>query len=136
MKFLFSLLLLNIFFGGNNLEVKDAWIRPANKGMNTAIYFKIINNSDKADTLSKVVFNDAGMTMIHETYKNGDMAGMRMAKDIVVAPHSTIEFKPGGLHVMLMNLKSDLKTNEEKDFEVYFKSGEKIKVTGVVKDKF
>jgi periplasmic copper chaperone A len=132
--FFFFLILLSS--QGDKIQVKDAWIRPADTGMNSALYFKIVNESDKADTLYKVTFEDAGMVMMHESYKNGDMMGMKMVKDIVVKPHSTFELKPGGFHVMLMMLKKDLKKDDEKSFELYFKSGKKLKEKAVVKDKF
>jgi periplasmic copper chaperone A len=121
---------------GDSIQVKDAWIRPADTGMNSALYFKMVNESDKADTLYKVTLEDAGMVMIHESYKKGDMMAMRMVNDIVIKPHSTFELKPGGFHIMLMMLKKDLKKDDEKEFELYFKSGKKIKEKAVIKDKF
>ncbi len=136
MNILFYFFLFLLSTPGDSIQVKDAWIRPADAGMNSALYFKIVNESDKADTLYKVTFDDAGMAMLHESYKNGDMMGMKMVNEIVAKPHSTFEFKPGGFHVMLMMLKKDLKKDDEKNFELYFKSGKKIKEKAIVKDKF
>ncbi len=136
MNILFFSFLFLLSNPGDNIQVKDAWIRPADTGMNSALYLKIVNESDKADTLYKVTLEDAGMVMIHESYKKGDMMAMRMVDDIVVKPHSTFELKPGGFHIMLMMLKKDLKKDDEKEFELYFKSGKKIKELAVVKDKF
>jgi copper(I)-binding protein len=133
---LFFFLLFLIATKGDNIQVKDAWIRPADVGMNSALYFKIVNKSDKADTLYKVTFEDAGMVMMHESYKKGDMTGMKMVNEIVVMPHSTFELKPGRFHIMLMMLKKDLKADDKKEFELYFKSGKKIKEDATVKDKF
>ena len=136
MNILFFSLLLLFTIPGDSIIVKDSWIRPADAGMNSALYFKIVNESDKADTLYKVAFNDAGMVMMHESYKNGDMMGMKMVNNIIVPAHSTFELKPGGFHIMLMMLKKDLKKDDEKEFELYFKSGEKIVEKAVVRDKF
>ncbi len=136
MNILFFFLFFLFSTQGDNVQVKDAWIRPADTGMNSALYFKIVNESDKADTLYKVTFEDAGMVMMHESYKKGDMMGMRMVNDIVIKPHSTFELKPGSFHIMLMMLKKDLKKDDEKEFELYFKSGKKIKEKAVVIDKF
>jgi hypothetical protein len=133
---LFFFFLFLISAPKENIQVEDAWIRPADAGMNSALYFKIVNESDKVDTLYKVTFQDAGMVMMHESYKKGDLMAMRMVNDVVVKPHSTFEFKPGGFHIMLMMLKKDLKKGEEKDFELFFKSGKKIKGKAIIKDKF
>ena len=136
MNILFFFFLFLFATQGDNIRVKDAWIRPADVGMNSALYFKIINESNKADTLYKVTFEDAGMVMMHESYKKGDMMGMKMVNEIVVMPHSTFELKPGGFHIMLMMLKKDLKADDKKEFELYFKSEKKIKENAIVKDKF
>ena len=136
MNILFFYFLFLLSAPGDSIQVKDAWIRPADTGMNSALYFKMVNESDKADTLYKVTLEDAGMVMIHESYKKGDMMAMRMVNDIVIKPHSTFELKPGGFHIMLMMLKKDLKKDDEKEFELYFKSGKKIKEKAVIKDKF
>ena len=136
MNILFFYFLFLLSTPGDSIQVKDAWIRPADTGMNSALYFKMVNESDKADTLYKVTLEDAGMVMIHESYKKGDMMAMRMVNDIVIKPHSTFELKPGGFHIMLMMLKKDLKKDDEKEFELYFKSGKKIKEKAVIKDKF
>jgi copper(I)-binding protein len=133
MKILFGLFFTLLFLSaGNKIEVKNAWLRPADAGMNSALYLKIINNSNKADTLYKVVFKDASMAMMHETYKKGDLTGMKMVKEIAINPNSTFQFKPGYYHIMLIKLKKDLKPKEKENFELYFKSGEKIKGIAVV----
>jgi periplasmic copper chaperone A len=133
MKILFALFCTIFFFSGpNKIEVKNAWLRPADTGMNSALYLKIVNNSAKADTLYKVGFSDASMAMMHETYKKGDLTGMKMVKEIAVNPNSTFQFKPGYYHIMLIKLKKDLKPKEKENFELYFKSGRKIKGTAIV----
>ena len=136
MNILFFFFLFLFSTPKDNIQVKDAWLRPADTGMNSALYFKIVNKSDKADTLYKVTFEDAGMVMMHESYKKGDLMAMRTVNNIIVLPHSTFELKPGGFHIMLMMLKKDLKKDDEKEFELYFKSGKKIKEKAVVKDRF
>jgi periplasmic copper chaperone A len=133
MKILFAFCFIVLLFAGNNIEVKDAWLRSADKGMNSALYLKIVNNSDKTDTLYKVTFKDASMAMMHETYKKGNLTGMKMVKEISIKPYSTFEFKPGDFHIMLIELKKNLKPNSKESFELYFTSGKKIEGTALVK---
>ena len=80
--------LLNFSYSGK-LEVKDGWVRPAGKGMNTAFYFKVENNTDKADTLLSVKSGVAKMVQMHETFKKDGMMGMREIKAIPVNSKST-----------------------------------------------
>ncbi|MGA8263742.1 MAG: copper chaperone PCu(A)C [Ignavibacteriaceae bacterium] len=130
--FLVLISLLNFSYGGK-LEVKDGWVRPAGKGMNTAFYFNAINNSNKADTLLSVKSSVAKMVQMHETFSKNGMMGMRQIKVIPIKAKSTLEFKPGGYHVMVMNLKKDLKIGSLAEFTLHFKYAGNITVKAPVK---
>lgn len=130
--FMVLISLLNLSYQGN-LEIKDAWVRPGGKGMNTALYFKVENTSDKADTLLSVKSSIADVVQTHETYKKGDMMGMREVKNISLKPNSTFEFKPGSYHVMVIGLKEDLRENDTAEFTLHFKNASNIKVKASVK---
>ena len=130
--FLILISLLN-FSNSGKLEVKDGWVRPAGKGMNTAFYFKVTNNSDKVDTLLSVKSSIAKMVQMHETFNRDGMMGMRQIKAIPVQAKSTLEFKPGSYHVMVMNLKKDLKKGSLAEFTLYFKYAGDIAVKAPVK---
>ena len=103
--------------------------------MNTALYFDIENSTNQTDTLFSVKSDIAEMVQIHETYEKDGMKGMREVKIVAVKPHSKVEFKPGGLHVMVMNVKNDYKENSSAEFELYFKKKGKIKITAIAKRK-
>ncbi len=125
------LTLLN--FNTPKLNVENVWIRPADKGMNSAMYFKIVNNSDKPDTLYKAASTTAELVQIHETFKKNGLMGMREVKYIVIKPHSTLTFKPGGYHVMFIKINKDFKLKSKVDAALYFKVAGKINVKAVVK---
>ncbi len=131
---LFFLSLLTILnFNGTKIKVEKAWLIPADKGMNSAMYFNIVNNSDEADTLYKVTSNAAQLVQMHKTFTKNGLTGMQRIKYVVVKPHSTFKFKPGGYHVMFMILKKDFKVKTKHEATFYFKDGTKIKVDAVVK---
>lgn len=125
------LTLLN--FHTPNLKVEGAWLRPAGKGMNSALYFEIVNNSNKPDTLYKVTSPAAELVQIHETFKTNGLMGMREVRFVVVKPHSTLTFRPGGYHVMFIKLKKDFKVNGKVDAVLYFKTNKEIKIKALVK---
>ena len=110
-------------------------MRVGAKGQATGLFFKIENNSDKADTLYKVEFEPAGKVQIHETYDAGDdMMGMREVGKIVIPAKSTFELKPGSYHVMLMKLKQDIKKGYVGDVALYFKNAGKIIIKAEAKE--
>jgi copper(I)-binding protein len=118
---------------GEKIDIKDAWLRTGAEGLNSALYFKIENKSEKPDTLYKVSSDIAEHVMMHETYKKNDMMGMREIKNLVIKPNSTVEFKPGSYHVMLMNLIKDIKNGDELNFTLYFKSAGEINIKAIVR---
>ncbi|MEO8398719.1 MAG: copper chaperone PCu(A)C [Ignavibacteriaceae bacterium] len=132
--FLLTFLLLFISSPKEKIYIENEWIRSANKGMNTAFYFDVKNDSDKPDTLYKVASDLSEIIQMHETYSNGDMMGMREVKNIVIDPHSTFNFKPGSHHVMLIKLKKNLKDKQTGEITLYFKNAGELKVKAPIKN--
>ena len=134
MNLLFALLM--IFSNpSDKIKIVDPWMRVGAQGQATGLFFKIENNSDKADTLYKVDFEPAGKIEIHETYDAGDdMMGMREVKQIVIPAKSSFELKPGAHHVMLMKLKRDIIKGYEGTVTLYFKQAGKITIKAQAKD--
>ncbi len=115
------------------LQIENAWVRPTSKGMNSALYFDVRNNSDDPEALYKVESDIAKLVEIHETYQNGDKTGMRKVESVVVKGKSTFRFKPGRYHVMLIRLKQDLKEGSEYEFKLFFKNRGEYKIIAPVK---
>lgn len=134
MNLLFALLM--IFSNpSDKIKIVDPWMRVGAQGQATGLFFKIENNSEKADTLYKVEFESAGKVEIHETYDAGDdMMGMREVGQIIIPAKSTFELKPGAHHVMLMKLKEDIKKGFIKDVTLYFKQAGTIVIKAEAKD--
>lgn len=131
------LIALLIIFSNPSDEIKiiDPWMRVGAEGKATGLFFKIENNSDKADTLYKAEFDLAGKVEIHETYDAcNDMMGMREVGMIVVPAKSTFELKPGAHHVMLMKLKKDIKKGDEGEIALFFKQAGEIKIKAQAKE--
>lgn len=82
------------------------WARtPAQGRMMTAAYGEIRNDTTREVTVASVRA-DAGPAELHETLT--DAAGMMSMRErpegFVLAPGEVLEFVPGGLHVMLLDL--------------------------------
>lgn len=90
------------------IEVRDAWARSAAQGDNGAVYFVIHNYSAEDDSLIGASSDVADSVEVHESSMTGNVMEMHMVHNILLAPGEDIEFAPGGLHLMLVNLKQDL----------------------------
>ncbi len=79
----------------------------------TAAFFRVVNSSDEAWTITAVYSEAAATVEIHEHVHEGGMMRMQQRASLTVPPASELEFKPGGLHLMLMGLKRPLQEGEE-----------------------
>jgi hypothetical protein len=112
------------------IEVKDPWVRLVPpKSKNTAAYMKIENMGTEADKLVDASGNVSKITELHETVEGK----MRRVKAIEVPAGKTVELKPGGLHVMLIELKEPLKEGQTVEITLKFEKSGEIKVQAPVK---
>ena len=94
-------------------------------GTNSAAYFMIMNDGDEADTLIGASSEVASSTEMHETRIENDVAQMAPVQRVDVPAHGSIEFRPGGYHVMLVGLNQDLIVGDTLKLTLQFeKSGE------------
>ncbi|MFZ1083311.1 MAG: copper chaperone PCu(A)C [Candidatus Kryptoniota bacterium] len=117
----------------HGINVENAYVRAAAEQMTSAAYFKIVNSSDQADTLYDVKAGFAEMAQLHESFHKNGMVGMKQIYFVVVPAKSSVEFKPGGYHVMVMNVKEDLKIGTTVRLELLFKHGGTVEVNADVK---
>ena len=133
MNFIFLLIsLLNL--SSPQIKIENVWLRPANKGMNTALYFDINNLTSKDYELTEVSSGIAKVVQIHETYKQGENMGMRKVESIIIKGKSAFHLSPGGFHVMVIRLKEDLRPGDKKEFILSFKNHAKMKIIAIVKE--
>ncbi|WP_337864586.1 copper chaperone PCu(A)C [Ignavibacterium sp.] len=130
------LLALLLFFSSpdDKIKIKEPWMRISAEGQSTALFMKIENTGDKADTLYKVECDFSGRVEIHETYKEGEMMGMREVPFIVISAKSTFELKPRSHHIMVIKLKKDIKKGTTEEFTLYFKQSGKMKVKATAQE--
>jgi copper(I)-binding protein len=117
------------------LTIHDTWARPANAGENGAAYFIIENETASDDTLMSVNSDIATAAEVHMSMgdANGVMS-MQMQDAVIIPAGEPVEFKPGGLHVMLVNLTRDLKPGDTITLTLNFKETGNVVVEVPVKE--
>jgi hypothetical protein len=111
-----KLLLASLIFaaGGAALAqttVKDAWVRGTVAGQKATGMFASITSAGGGKLVS-AASPVAGMVEIHEMAMDGNVMKMRAVSAVELPAGKAVEFKPGGWHVMLMDLKQELKAGE------------------------
>lgn len=115
-----------------SIDFSPAWSRITAIRMNVGgVFMNITNNTNQDDVLLSASTPRATGVEIHETVDDQGVMRMRQLKNGLPLPKGkTVELKPGGLHIMLTGIKSQLKLNDQFDLTLKFKSGktETVKV--------
>lgn len=107
-----------------------AWIPPA--GGSGAIYLQIINPR-KEDVLVAASTPIAERAELHMHVHNNGIMQMQEVGEIIIPTGSTVEFRPGGLHIMLFGLKEVPPVGTTFELKLRFKSRGTLKVPVVVR---
>ena len=107
-------------------RVEGAWVRPAKAGATSAAYFTVDQQGDADDRLVSVT-TDVGDASLHRSSSENGIARMRPIEGgIAVARKATVALRPGGDHVMVMNLNRDLNAGDQVALRLRFeKAGER-----------
>lgn len=112
-----------------SIEIRDAWARPANQGMMGGAYLTIANGTSQADTLIGIITNVADTAEIHESYQQDDgISGMRPVGKLPVKSQTMTQLKPGGYHIMLMQISRDLAIGDSISTTFYFSRHDSLSV--------
>lgn len=96
------------------MQIKNAWARPGGIGSNSAVYFIIENPTGQNDLLLSASTDIARFVELHmSAHDEHGTAKMMLQESVDIPSSNTVEFKPGGLHVMLIDLKDDLKIGDQ-----------------------
>jgi periplasmic copper chaperone A len=111
------------------IKVEKAWARATmGVGATGIVYLTLINSGPEADRLTGVstpIAADAGM---HVMVMEGSVMQMRSVDALDVKPGDSIQFKPGGLHIMLTKLKERLKQGDRFPLALAFQKAGTIDV--------
>ena len=90
------------------VTVKDPWVRatvPAQKATGAFMQITSAQDARLVEARSPV----AGVVEVHEMVMEKEVMKMRAMKGLDLPAGKTVELKPGGYHVMLMDLKEQMK---------------------------
>jgi copper(I)-binding protein len=93
-----------------SLQITQPWARATPKGADSgAAYMTVTNGGTRVERLSCVSSDASAKCQIHEmTMDNGVMKMRPVEGGLAIKPGETVTLKPGGFHMMLVNLKAPL----------------------------
>lgn len=112
-----------------DIRIERPWARatPGNSRVGAA-YFTLEDLGTAPDKLLRVATPVAATGELHTHMMENNVMQMRPVGAIEVHPGTPTVFQPGGLHVMLMDLKQPLKEGERFPLTLEFERAGKIEV--------
>lgn len=115
-------------------ELSAAELRPTTAGGTTAGYFVLENEGRDTVRVDSIVVSVAGVTELHETtIDSAGVARMRPVEMLVVPPDSTVRLRPGGLHLMVLDVRRELRAGERVPMTVWINGGRSLTTTAAVR---
>lgn len=102
------------------VKADNAWARASVQGQDSSGAFVTLTATEPL-TLTSVSTPAAGIAELHEMKMEGSVMRMRAADTLPLVPGKPLELKPGGFHIMLMDLKGPLKPGTKIPLTLTFK---------------
>ncbi|MEP9398087.1 DUF1775 domain-containing protein [Mesorhizobium sp. KR2-14] len=117
------------------LEISQGWARAMLPGQKAGGgYLTIANHGTAADKLVAATSPAAGKVEIHTMSMKGEVMEMRPVEGGLEIPSGeTVELKPGGLHVMFMNVTEPFKEGASVPVTLEFEHAGKVEISLPVK---
>ncbi|GAA1709233.1 copper chaperone PCu(A)C [Nonomuraea bangladeshensis] len=108
---------------GPALSITDPWVKTAKKGMSAA-FGTLVNNSGTDVVVVSGATPLSPAVELHEVVESAGKSVMRPKEGGFVIPaHGRHELKPGGDHIMLMDLAQEVRPGDEISFTLTLKDG-------------
>jgi periplasmic copper chaperone A len=113
-----------------DLVIGHPWTRATAPAARVAAgYLTVENRGAAPDRLVSATFSAAGVVEVHEMSMDGSVMKMReLPKGIEIRPGQKLELKPGGFHLMFIDLKAGLKEGESIKGVLVFETAGRIEV--------
>lgn len=118
----------------NSLKIKDPYARATVPAQKAGGGFMTIENAGAADKLIAVSSPVAKEMQLHTMSMEGNVMKMRQVQSIDVPAKGSVELRPGGLHLMFIDLKAQLKPGDQIPVRLKFEKSGEVEVKFHVKD--
>ncbi len=144
---------------GGDIQVQNAWVRAVSMGPmggqpagsatpgsgmsgggmaseglgNGAAYLLLVNNGSTPDRLLRVESDVAKAVELHISEMKNEVMTMRPVEAIDLPAGGQAELKPGGLHIMLVGLRRELKVGDQVTLRLVFEKASPLTVQAEVK---
>jgi copper(I)-binding protein len=117
-------------YSAGPIKVDQPWLRATPGGAKVGGgYVTITNTGTMPDRLLGVTLSQAARVEVHEMKMEGGTMKMREAKDgLEIGPGQKVELKPGGYHIMFMDLRAPFKQGDKLKGQLRFEKAGNLDV--------
>ena len=129
MKFVAFMLVFVASSAWAQVEIEKPWIRASAPGAKTAAgYMTLRNKSPQPDRLVGGASELAAKVETHVHIRDGEILRMREVKGYDIPARGSFELKPGGAHLMLVEIKRPLKEGEKVPLVLRFQNAGEVRI--------
>lgn len=110
------------------VSVETPWSRATPPGAKIGVGFLRLKNAGAAERVVGAASPAAGRVEMHVTSRDGDVMKMRQVDSFEIPAGGTFELKPGGAHLMLMDLRRPLMQGETVPLTLKLEKGGELNV--------
>ena len=117
------------------IQIRHPWSRATAPGAKVgAGYLEVRNNGAQPDRLLSASTAAAKRVELHVTQRDGEVMRMREVKTLEIPARERFTLRPGGAHLMLVDLAQPLKKGERFKMKLRFERAGEIEVEFEVQD--
>jgi hypothetical protein len=118
-----------------DIQVRHPWSRATAPGAKVAVgYMEIRNTGAQPDRLIAASTPVAKRVEMHVTQREGEIMRMRQVKDFEIPARERITLRPGGSHLMLVDITRPLKKGERFPVTLRFERAGELQIEVEVQD--
>ena len=114
-------------YSAGDLTMSGLWARVTLQNRPAAAFLTIHNKSSVSASST-----DAGRVEMHTHMNDNGIMKMRQVNDIDVPANDSVELKPGGLHLMIFDLKSPFKPGDMIALTIKFEKAGEVDMRAMV----
>ena len=115
------------------LKIEGAWVKASKGGM-TGVFGKITNSGDKPVKITSASSTATDTVQLHTTKGSDGGTKMEQVHEFTIEPGATLELKPGGDHIMLMDMGCSLAAGGATTVTVKTEDGASLEFKPVARD--
>ncbi len=128
------LLLINTAMAENGISIVDPYVRAVPPGQTvSAAFLQIENSTDKVRFIVNAASPVSRVVELHSHVHEDGMMKMRKVEAIEIPAKGKTVLKPGGLHIMLIDLHDKLEIDQKVAITLEFKDGSQQSIEAPVR---